>query len=370
MGFLLGPHVLKILDFKISAGSYEILTDYALALVLFNGASRTNLEVLKKIIAIPSRLLLIGLPLTILFGIFAGSFVFSDWLWIEWAILATILAPTDAALGEAVVTNKAVPAKIREALNIESGLNDGISVPVYLLLLTLFKANSMNDVTLTFSIGLFVKEIGFGLLTGIVIMYLGSKLLVFCESRKWIDEGWKPIITIALAFACFSIAQSLGGSGFIACFTGGFLYGIVSKKYKSNLHRHGAGIGNALTFVTWMIFGSFVVSTVLTALTWQVILYAVLSLTLVRIIPVFISLIKTGVPFREKLFIGWFGPRGLASIVFAIILLDGNLPHQEMIIQIIICTILLSVIAHGITANPMASSFKTKLKPIEGGVKK
>ena len=359
-GLVLGPLVLNLVDIKISGENYETLANLALALVLFTGASKINIEVLKSSLAIPSRLLMIGLPLTIIAGLFAGYLVFNNFLWIELAILATVLAPTDAALGEAVVTNKVVPAKIREALNMESGLNDGISVPIFLLLIAIFKAHAVEDVSIAFAMGLFAKEIGIGLVAGFAILFFGSKLLVFAEERKWIAEAWKPVIIIALAFSCFSLADLFGGSGFIACFTGGFVYGAVNKKYKSNLEKHAEGLGNAITFVIWIIFGSFVISSYIHNFTWQIVLYAVLSLTLVRIIPVLISLTKSRCSVKEELFIGWFGPRGLASIVFAIMLLDVKLPHLETVIPTILCTVLLSVILHGITANPFANSFNKK----------
>jgi NhaP-type Na+/H+ or K+/H+ antiporter len=358
-GIVAGPLVLNLVDLSISGSEFENLANLALALVLFTGASKVNLEVLKSSIKIPSRLLMIGLPLTIVFGLIAGYYVFDGFVWVELAIFATVLAPTDAALGEAVVSNQAVPPKVREALNVESGLNDGISVPIFLLLMALFKAgSSVHDMSLPFALGLFAKEIGIGLAAGMVVMFLGSKLLVYSESRKWIGEGWRPTIVVALAFTCFSLADIFGGSGFIACFTGGFIYGVVNKKYKSSLQKNAEGLGNALTFMIWFFFGLIVVSTYAPQITWTIFLYAVLSLTVVRIIPVFIALIKRKLSFKEKLFIGWFGPRGLASIVFAIMLLDIKLPHEEIIITTILCTVFFSVVLHGITANPLIALLK------------
>jgi NhaP-type Na+/H+ or K+/H+ antiporter len=359
-GIILGPLVLNAVDLKISGAEYETLANLALALVLFTGAASVDLEVLKSSVTIPARLLFIGLPLTIISGFIAGYFIFNDLLIIELAILATVLAPTDAALGEAVVKDQVVPAKVRNALNVESGLNDGISVPVFLLLLAFLKVHTIDEVTWQFGLGLFAKEIGIGLAVGSVVMYLGARLLLFAEVRKWIGTAWKPVIVVTLALSCFSLADILGGSGFIACFTGGFIYGAINKKYKSNLQEHAEGLGNVLTFLIWIIFGSFVISTYFRDFTWLVMLYALISLTLVRIVPVMIALTRSKVTLKEKLFIGWFGPRGLASIVFAVMLLDAHLPRENTVILTIICTVMLSVILHGITANPLVNSFKTK----------
>ena len=360
VGIILGPLVLNAVDLKISGDEYETLANLALALVLFTGAASVDLEVLKSSVTIPARLLFIGLPLTIISGFIAGYFIFNDLLIIELAILATVLAPTDAALGEAVVKDQVVPTKVRNALNVESGLNDGISVPIFLLLLAFLKVHAIDEVTWQFGMGLFAKEIGIGLAVGLVIMYLGAKLLLFAEMRKWIGTAWKPAIVISLALSCFALADILGGSGFIACFTGGFIYGAVNKKYKSNLQEHAEGLGNVLTFLIWIIFGSFIISTYFRDFTWPVLLYSLISLTLVRIVPVMIALTGSKVTLKEKLFIGWFGPRGLASIVFAVMLLDAHLPRENTVILTIICTVMLSVILHGITANPLVNSFKTK----------
>jgi NhaP-type Na+/H+ or K+/H+ antiporter len=360
VGIILGPLVLNAVDLKISGLEYETLANLALALVLFTGAASVDLEVLRSSVTIPTRLLLIGLPLTIVSGFIAGYFIFNDLLIIELAILATVLAPTDAALGEAVVKDTGVPSKVRNALNVESGLNDGISVPIFLLLIAILKVHAGEQVSWQYALGLFAKEIGVGLLVGFIVMYLGARLLLFAEERKWIGTAWKPVIVVTLALSCFSLADILGGSGFIACFTGGFIYGAINKKYKSNLQEHAEGMGNVLTFLIWIIFGSFIISNYFKDFTWPIMLYSLISLSIVRIVPVIIALTKSEVTIKEKLFIGWFGPRGLASIVFAVMLLDTHLPQENTVILTIICTVMLSVILHGITANPLVNSFKTK----------
>lgn len=361
-GMIAGPLFLDIFNFCLNGDNFKILAELALALVLFTDASKTNLRIIKKNVAIPARLLLIGLPLTILFGILAGLYIFDSYAWIELAILATILAPTDAALGKAVVSNPHVPVKIREALNVESGLNDGICVPVLYLLLALEAAQNVTDVTIQSGFELFSREIGIGLLVGIVVTYLADRLIVYCEKNKWINDSWKPMVIIALALMCFALAQALGGSGFIACFTGGLLFGAINKKNKISLLMAAEGTGETLSLVTWIIFGSVIIANYFPYFSWDVVFYTILSLTLVRMVPVFISLIKTRISLKEKLFIGWFGPRGLASIVFAIIILDIGLPNKEKIILTIVCTILISVLAHGFSANPL---IKWLSKPVQ-----
>ena len=353
-GTIFGPILLNLIEISLTSEQYKLLAEIALALVLFSDASNTNLMVLKRNRTLPIRLLLIGLPLTILFGTILGFMIFSDFSWVEIAIVATMLAPTDAALGKAVVTNKAVPDKIREALNVESGLNDGISVPILFLFMAFF--TSQNDTKFGSLQGfhLFAEEIGIGLLAGLLITSAIIVIAHYSNMHKWITQTWKPIIIIALTISCFTAAQLAGGSGFIACFAGGFLYGTISDKYKleGNLIESAEGFGDSMSLITWLIFGAFIIPKFMHSFDPYAALYTILSLTIIRIIPVLMSLAKTDLLLREKLFIGWFGPRGLATIVFAIIILDISLPHAETITTTVVYTILLSVVLHGITANP------------------
>ncbi len=363
VGLVFGPLMLNLLGLEIESEDYRVIAELALALVLFTDASKSNLMVLKKNAGLPIRLLLIGLPLTIVFGMICGYLLFKGFSWIEVGILATMLAPTDAALGKAVVTNPKVPSKIREALNIESGLNDGISVPVLFLFIAFFVANQSGEGLDSFyGLRLLVREIGIGLLAGLAITFTIVLIAHFAKAHKWISESWKPIIIIALSFSCFAAAQIAGGSGFIACFAGGFLYGTLSSKYKigTSVVESAEGAGDTMSLITWVIFGALIFGNYYSNFIWEAFTYAILSLTLIRIVPVFLSLINTGISSGEKLFIGWFGPRGLATIVFAIMVLDVELPHKLTIITTVVYTILLSVILHGFTAKPFIKLLNKK----------
>jgi sodium/hydrogen antiporter len=360
VGVVAGPLLLNLINLKVGIESYRIIAELALALVLFTDASNTDIRGLMKNVSIPIRLLLIGLPLTILLGMLGGLMIFRGFSWIELGILATLLAPTDAALGKAVVTNQSVPTRIRESLNVESGLNDGICVPVLFFLIALFTAQTGEGLHFPFVV-LFLEEIGIGLIAGLATVFIVDRLVEYSEKHGGISKSWKTVVIIALAFCCFTAAQIAGGSGFIACFTGGLLYSVLNRKYKHELLEAAEGAGDTLSMLTWVIFGSVVLASNLRFFTWEVMVYSVLSLTLIRIIPVLLSLIRSGFSAKEKLFIGWFGPRGLASIVFAIIVFDVGLPHKETIILTAVCTILLSVILHGFTANPFIRILNNKL---------
>jgi len=361
VGLVTGPLLLNLIVVRVEAEGYKVIAELALALVLFTDASNTNIQELKKSAYIPTRLLLIGLPLTIVLGMLGGGIVFKGFSWIELGILATLLAPTDAALGKPVVTNRSVPSKLRESLNVESGLNDGICVPVLFLFIAFLSAQTGEDVRFSFGLLLFAKQIGIGLVAGLVITFIGDRFINYAQKHGWISKSWETAVIVALAFGCFTAAQIAGGSGFIACFTGGLLYSTINRTYKHDILEEAEGIGDTLSMLTWVIFSSVVIAANLRSFTWDILIYALLSLTIIRMLPVLISLIKSGTSVKEKLFIAWFGPRGLASIVFAIIILDIGLPHQKTIVLTAACTILLSIILHGLSANPFIKILNKKL---------
>ncbi|MDX7746845.1 cation:proton antiporter [Aeromonas veronii] len=361
-GWLLGPGGLELLSLSIDSAGIKLLAELTLVIVLFNDAANTNWQVLLANRQLPIRLLLIGLPLTLLCGALFGHWIFPDLPLLEMAILSTILAPTDAALGKAVVSNPAVPAPVREGLNQESGLNDGICVPVLLLLLALIAPTEQHAGTATLAITLMLEEIGIGLLVAFVLTSLTIRLLKISYLNGWQLPLWRQLTMPGLALLCFALAQTLGGSGFIAAFVGGLFIGHRLGEHKHAYMDSCEGYGDLLSVVIWMVFGATLMPILPELLHWQYWLYAIASLTLLRMIPVWLSLIGTGLKPELKLFIGWFGPRGLASIVFAVMVLQNepSLIGQRPIIATVLCTIILSVILHGLTANPWVERFKPR----------
>ncbi|MFQ2069062.1 cation:proton antiporter [Aeromonas veronii] len=361
-GWLLGPGGLELLSLSIDSAGIKLLAELTLVIVLFNDAANTNWQVLLANRQLPIRLLLIGLPLTLLCGALFGHWIFPDLPLLEMAILSTILAPTDAALGKAVVSNPAVPAPVREGLNQESGLNDGICVPVLLLLLALIAPTEQHAGTATLAITLMLEEIGIGLLVAFVLTSLTIWLLKISYLNGWQLPLWRQLTMPGLALLCFALAQTLGGSGFIAAFVGGLFIGHRLGEHKHAYMDSCEGYGDLLSVVIWMVFGATLMPILPELLHWQYWLYAIASLTLLRMVPVWLSLIGTGLKPELKLFIGWFGPRGLASIVFAVMVLQNELSliGQRPIIAIVLCTIILSVILHGLSANPWVERFKPR----------
>ena len=353
VGLIIGPLGLGWLQPELDNDGLRVLADITLALVLFIDAANADLGVVKRSIRIPQRMLVFGLPLTILLGFGVGLVLFDQLSVFELAILATMLAATDAALGKAVITNKAVPARIREGLNVESGLNDGICVPILFLFIALALGTDTGGSSVAFAIKLVAREVGIGLVVGLGMAAVGARVLKVCYERGWITEIWMQIPVVALALGSFAVAQSLHGSGYVAAFVGVLLFGSYRTSEKHSLILAAEGTSETLALVTWVVFGSAVLGQSLGYFSWQVVVYAVLSLTVVRMLPMFVSLTGSGESTTSKLFLGWFGPRGLASIVFAIIVLNRGVEGGGLLAMIVVCTVALSVLAHGFTANPL-----------------
>jgi NhaP-type Na+/H+ or K+/H+ antiporter len=362
-GLAMGPVGLGLLTINGTSSDFRAIAEITLALVLFADASQADMSVLRRSFRIPGRLILIGLPLTILLGFAFGVLLFDDLTMIEVAILAAILAPTDAALGKAVVTNKKVPAEIREALSFESGLNDGVCVPVFLTFLALATLETSHGGDSGLFLPLLVQELGIGALVGAAFAMGGAFVLRLFRKDGWATDSWVQIPVIALSIACFASAQMLHGSGFIAAFVGGLVFGAAMRRGKHELVRPAEGMSDVFALITWVVFGAAVLAPALRGITWEVILYAICSLTVVRMLPVFLSLAGTDLDTPKKLFIGWFGPRGLATGVFAVMVMDSGIAGAATIVSTAVCTILFSILAHGISSLPFVAALARKERP-------
>ncbi|HXD64336.1 MAG TPA: cation:proton antiporter [Solirubrobacteraceae bacterium] len=354
VGVLVGPLVIDELTAAPTGEGVRTLAEATLAVVLFADASRIKPHVLRREYAVPLRLLGVGLPLTIAAGAVLAAVIFDQLNATEAIVLAILLAPTDAALGEAVVTEPRLPSRIRQGLNVESGLNDGICVP--LLLIALAAAEIEDDASTShLAIRVVAEQIGYGLLGGVAAGLAAAGVVAIAYERGLITESWLQVIPVAGAGLAYGIAAALGGSGFIAAFVAGAIFGALASRESEQASRLSEEVGELLGGVTLLVFGAILLGPVLRHVTWQIVLYAVLSLTLIRMLPVAVAMMGTGARTPTIGFLGWFGPRGLASIVFAVIVVEeAHLPQAATILATTYVTIGLSVIAHGITAAPLA----------------
>ena len=373
VGLLVGPEVLAGIDLESSSSTVRVLAEATLALVLFCDASRIDLGELRRRVGVPLRLLGVGLPLTIALGAGAAAVIFAQLSVGEAVILGVVLAPTDAALGQAVVTEPRVPGRIRQGLNVESGLNDGICVPL------LFAAVAVADVESEISEGrgaatLLLEEIGFGALAGVAAGLVVAAIVIHAGRRDLIASLWRQVIPAAGAALAYGTASALGGSGFIAAFVAGMAFRLALGRDPVHINELSEEVGNVLNGVTLVLFGAILLGPSLGELSWELALYAVLSLTVVRMIPVTIAMWRLHARAPTVAFLGWFGPRGLASIVFAVIVIEeSQVPHEHVIVLASYVTVGLSVFAHGLSAAPLANRYarwyqqhpRAKLPPME-----
>lgn len=338
-----------------SSEAVLVVAEVTLAILLFSDAARLGVRAASRDSRPALRVLAIGFPLIILAGWGAGLLVLDELpLW-EAAILAAMLASTDAAVGKAVVESPAVPRRVRNALNIESGLNDGLSVPFF----TLFLALAI-EVDGGGGVGEWVRfaleEIGFGALVGVVVGGVGAVLLSQAKTRRWASRAGIGLAPIALALAAWAGADEIGGNGFVAAFAAGLVVKWRTDALEDENLELADGTGGLLSNLVFFLFGLAALGPAIGAISWRTVVYAVLSLTLVRMVPVAVSLLGTGFGPRTVAFVGWFGPRGLASIVLSLTLLaeGAEVGGAELILETTSIVVALSLLAHGLSSGPLA----------------
>ncbi len=354
-GFLVGPVGLRLLELDLGGEVLHQLAEATLVLVLFADAATINLRILKKSFHLPLRLLGVGLPLTIGAGLLTARWIFPELgIWGA-ALLATIVAPTDAALGQAVVSSHKVPVRIRQALNIESGLNDGICLPFVMLFLAL--ALGGGDHSTAYWATYALAQLALGPLAGVATGWLGSAAIERAVDSNRMNPAFERISSLALALLAYSLAELIGGNGLISAFTAGLTVGArLRREIREAVLDFAETEGQLLGLLAFTVFGAANVGPIVEQAGPRALLFGVLALTVLRMLPVAVSLIGAGMSAPAFAFLGWFGPRGLASILYVLIASEGNdLPGRETIFLIVMTTVLLSVVLHGFTAAPGAA---------------
>jgi NhaP-type Na+/H+ or K+/H+ antiporter len=358
IGIVLSPLVLGSTPVHPNAQAVQIVAEIALVTILFSDAAFINLRHLKSNgeWRIPTRLLFVALPVTIVLSYFVAKIFFPDEDALYLLLLALFLAPTDAALGKAVVSDLRIAEKVRNAINVESGLNDGIVFPVLLTLLVLIGGGAEEARESTGLASYLLKQIGIGALAGGVIGWAGALTSRYSMDREWMEHQYGNLIPIALAIFSYYLAEHFSGNGYIAAFFSGLLFGNTVPSLRVNVEEFAESEGEFLVMISFLVFGLVFVPESLPFWSVESLLYALLSLTLLRMLPVALSLFGFGMDLFTKLFIGWFGPRGIASILYIIVAIHslGGMKGHEEIFATASLTILLSIFLHGLSAQPLA----------------
>jgi NhaP-type Na+/H+ or K+/H+ antiporter len=355
VGMVAGPIGLGFMREGINAPLVRVLAEVTLVLVLFIDASTINLRALIREKGVPFRLLLIGLPLTMGMGLAMALPLFGDvnpWML---ALMAFILSPTDAALGQPVMTSPAVPENIKEAINVESGLNDGIALPPILACIAVLSSAAVEKLSVHYWIVFTLKQLLFGPLLGALVGWLGGRLVDRASRAGWMNPTFQRLAAWSLAILAFASAETFHGNGFIAAFFGGLMLGVHSPIVRERIQEFGEAEGQQLAMFVFLIFGLAVVPAVMRYWDAQAWLYAILSLTVIRMLPVAVCLMGTRLGWLSIGLIGWFGPRGIASVLYLLLVANElGLAGQERILSVIVLTVLLSVFLHGMSAVPLS----------------
>lgn len=363
LGLAVGTAGLDWFDLNVTDESVIVLVEATLVLVLFTDAVRIDLRALRDQASIPARLLGLGLPLTLVSGTVVALLLFDQLGPVEALLLAAVLAPTDAALGRAVVNDERLPVRVRQAVNVESGLNDGIALPVVTIALALAAQQEGEGRGVGGWVGFVAQQLGVGAAAGLLIGWVGARVLHRQVAAGHVEGLYRQLATVAIAVMAYAGAQLLGGNGFVAAFVAGLAFGRAVPKVCADVADFTEDEGELLSMLTFLVFGAVVAGPRLADLDGRVLVYAVASLTVVRMVPVLLALIGSDTRLETRLFLGWFGPRGLASILFALLVLerlDGE--QAETVATVAVWTVLLSVFAHGVTASPWSSRLAARLR--------
>ncbi|MDJ0790545.1 MAG: cation:proton antiporter [Acidimicrobiia bacterium] len=340
---------------ELRSDTVQLLLEGTLVIVLFSDAARIDSRYVRTTAFLPTRLLLIGLPLTIAFGTAVALLVEPELGFWSAAIIAIILAPTDAALGESVVSNERVPVLVRQGLAVESGLNDGLVVP----LLAIALAAADSEMTTAAGVAeLFLKEIGLAILIGAGVGWLGARAVRASSAAGWMGREGRQVLVVFLAVLCALLAIPVDASAFIAAFIGGAVFGAGTRGQFPEICHFSEGVGHLMTMLAFFIFGSAILYPSLETIGWRAFLYAILSLSVIRFGAVLVSLIGTKLMFPTQAYVGWFGPRGLASLVFmGTVVVESDTEFAALIINVAAATVALSVLLHGVSAWPASNRY-------------
>jgi NhaP-type Na+/H+ or K+/H+ antiporter len=356
-GVVLGPVGADVVAGGFQEGAVEVLAEATLVVVLFTDATRIDLRRLAGQLTLPARLLGVALPLTVVAGTVVAVVLFPGLSVWEAAVVAAILAPTDAALGAAVVADQRVPVRIRQALNVESGLNDGLMLPA-ITILAAVAAAELDVQTPAYWISFVARQIGFGVAIGGVVGFVGGWLLVVADDRRWVEGALRQLTTLGVGVAGFAVAAAVGGNGFVAAFVAGLAFGRAAREQCATAADFAEDEGQLLALLTFLFFGALLAGPALTDLTPAVVGYALLSLTVVRMVPVALGVVGVGLEWPTVAYLGWFGPRGLASILFGIVVFEeAAVGASSVILTVVTVTVAASTLLHGLTSVPLAARY-------------
>jgi NhaP-type Na+/H+ or K+/H+ antiporter len=339
-----------------SPGIVDVV-EIALILTLFSDGLFVERELLRVHWGPVTRAIVLAMPITL--GILAliGHSVFPGLSWAEAFLLAAVLTPTDPVVTSAVVTAQRVPALVRHTLNLESGLNDGLALPFVLFFLVLAQPGGDAGAE-----GLkFLGEAAFGGVVGVAVGMLGGRLHHHLPGGG-ITRRYEGIYAVGFGLAAFGLADVTIGNGLIAAFVAGIAMGASEHEIPDSFVEFAENVSAISQVITFFIFGALIVATGYHSEIWRLAVFVILALIVARPVAILLSLIRSRLPWPQKAFIAWFGPKGVASMLFALFVLKSTVGEAELIFEIAAFTILCSIVAHGLTDTVGASWIQRQMR--------
>lgn len=356
LGMGLGPFGLGVLEAGAGTEGYTVLAQLALTVILFNQAAKLRLDRIRVHGPVTLRLLIVGIPLTVLLGALTATLLLPVLPWWEAVCVAAIVAPTEAALIEALLEDRRIPERVRHALSVESGFYDGFALAILLTALALASEHTADTDSSDVNWAWFMLSTEFAsLLAGAAVGLIGGLVVAWSRRHEWMSDTWAQLATLALAFVCFQLGEQIEASGFVAAFTGGLAFSLITRRRTDEEipTQVSDAAAQLLELMVFAMFGAFAVIDGWLRADWRVVLFAVLALFAVRILTVLVSLVRTDLPMSDRWFIGWFGPRGIGTVVLGLLVINrGEIENTELISTVVVVTVTLSLLLHSLTLAP------------------
>ncbi|GAA2863817.1 cation:proton antiporter [Pseudonocardia halophobica] len=346
-GVLIGPAALGLIDLDPQGGAIRTLADLALFTVLLTDGQRANLPALREGWRLSGRALGVGMPLTmVLVAVPAHYLAGLDW--ITALLVGAILSPTDPVFASALVGKEAVPLRLRRLLNIESGVNDGLALPFVLIFLALAEHEQAH-------FGLILAELAGGLALGVLLPVVVS--LVLRLPFLGAEARLQPLGPLAVAVILYALCDLTHANSYLAAFAAGSTLATLSPQAAERYERFGDLLSEIAKFAALLVFGTLITTDRLAAPGLGGWVTAVLAIVLIRPATVLLSLLRSEMPLRERATAAWFGPKGFASVVYGLIVLQSGIPGGETVFALVVVTIALSIVLHSSTDVPVARAF-------------
>ncbi|MEV0584562.1 cation:proton antiporter [Nonomuraea sp. NPDC050310] len=347
-GFVLGDGALGLISLSPDDDMVGTLAELALFAVLFTDGMRVGWKDLRTAWRLPGRALGWGLPLTLVITALAAHYIVGLG-WIESLLVGAILAPTDPVFAAALVGNEKVPPRLRQLLNVESGVNDGLALPFVMLFLAV--AAGSDDLHLG-DLGL---ELGLGVLIGVAVPWLAIKL----EQTRWFSAStqYEPLNALAIGLLVLALGKATHGNLFLAAFSAGITVATFGERQRESFEHFGELIAELFKLAALLVFGALITPALLGSVGWTGWLFAVLALVAARPVAIWISFLGSGLSMREQAAVAWFGPKGFASVVYGLIVLSSGIAAGQEVFQLVAVTIVLSILLHSSTDIVVARGF-------------